>query len=57
MSSTTASLQARSPRHRHLPRGAAFAAAASSFVFVFAAAGTPVALFNTYRVEDGVTKG
>jgi MFS family permease len=35
----------------------AFVVAVASFVLVFAAAGTPIPLFNTYRVEDGITKG
>jgi MFS family permease len=38
-----------------LPVGVAFLAAASSLVFVFAAAGTPIPLYNTYRAEDGIT--
>lgn len=35
----------------------AFIAAACAFVFVFAAAGTPIPLYNTYRLEDGLTNG
>src|SRR5215212_6211803 len=38
-----------------LPLGAAFLAAAFSLIFVFAAAGTPIPLYNTYRAEDGIT--
>src|SRR5215204_2725559 len=38
-----------------LPLGVAFVAAACSLVFVFAAAGTPIPLYNTYRAEAGVT--
>ncbi len=38
-------------------RNTAFIAAACSFVFVFAAAGTPIPLYNTYRLEDGITNG
>ena len=34
-----------------------FIAAACAFVFVFAAAGTPIPLYNTYRLEDGLTHG
>ncbi len=36
-------------------RNTAFLAAACAFVFVFAAAGTPIPLYNTYRLEDGLT--
>jgi MFS family permease len=36
---------------RHL----AFIVATCSLVLVFAAAGTPIPLYNTYRVEDGIT--
>jgi MFS family permease len=39
----------------HLPRRAAFAVVAASFVGVFLASGTPVPLYNTYRAEDGIT--
>ena len=42
--------------NRRLPSRAAFVVAACSFVFVFAAAGTPIPLLNTYRAEDGITK-
>src|SRR5919107_1116764 len=38
-----------------LPLGVAFVAATCSLVFVFAAAGTPIPLYNTYRAEDGIT--
>src|SRR5215210_1237800 len=38
-----------------LPLGAAFLAAAFSLIFAFAAAGTPIPLYNTYRAEDGIT--
>src|SRR3954449_12088807 len=38
-----------------LSRRAAFVSAACSLVFVFAAAGTPIPLYNTYRAEDGIT--
>src|SRR4051794_18381981 len=38
-----------------VPLGVAFVAAAWSLVFVFAAAGTPIPLYNTYRAEDGIT--
>jgi MFS family permease len=38
-----------------LPLSAAFVVAACSLVFVFAAAGTPIPLYNTYRAEDGIT--
>jgi MFS family permease len=42
----------RTPR---IPLRVAFLAAACSLVFVFAAAGTPIPLYNTYRAEDGIT--
>src|SRR3954469_11934032 len=38
-----------------LPLRVAFVAAACSLVFVFAAAGTPIPLYNTYRAQDGIT--
>src|SRR3954462_13470563 len=38
-----------------LPLSAAFVVAACSLVFVFAAAGTPIPLYNTYRAEAGIT--
>ena len=38
-----------------VPLRVAFLAAACSLVFVFAAAGTPIPLYNTYRAEDGIT--
>ena len=38
-----------------VPSRVAFLAAACSLVFVFAAAGTPIPLYNTYRAEDGIT--
>lgn len=41
----------------HIPAIAAFAAAACSLVLVFAAAGTPIPLYNTYRAADGITNG
>src|SRR2546427_12941441 len=41
--------------HGSLSRPAAFVSAACSLVFVFAAAGTPIPLYNTYRAEDGIT--
>src|SRR3954462_9013003 len=41
--------------HGGLSRPAAFVSAACSLVFVFAAAGTPIPLYNTYRAEDGIT--
>ena len=57
MTTSSAPLAAGSPRGRSLPRSVAFVAAAGSFVFVFATAGTPIPLFNTYRAADGITKG
>ena len=39
----------------YFSRNTAFVAAACAFVFVFAAAGTPIPLYNTYRLEDGLT--
>src|SRR3954451_17492463 len=44
--------QRRIPR---LPLSAAFVVAACSLVFVVAAAGTPIPLYNTYRAEAGIT--
>src|SRR3982750_2550235 len=41
--------------HGGLSRSAAFVSAACSLVFVYAAAGTPIPLYNTYRAEDGIT--
>src|SRR3954465_15897327 len=41
--------------HGGLSRPAAFVSAACSLMLVFAAAGTPIPLYNTYRAEDGVT--
>src|SRR3954452_9226228 len=41
--------------HGSLSRPAAFVSAACSLVFVFAAAGTPIPLYNIYRAEDGIT--
>src|SRR5258706_3924985 len=38
-----------------IPLPVAFAAAACSLVFVFAAAGTPIPLYNLYRAQDGIT--
>ena len=38
-----------------LPLRVAFVAAACSLVCVFAAAGTPIPLYNTYRAQDGIT--
>lgn len=40
-----------------LPRRVAFIVAASSLILVFAVAGAPIPLLNTYRVEDGITNG
>lgn len=40
---------------RRLPRPAGFAVAAVSLVAVFLSSGTPVPLYNTYRVQDGIT--
>jgi MFS family permease len=37
------------------PLRVAFVAAACSLVFVFAAAGTPIPLYNLYRAQDGIT--
>jgi MFS family permease len=41
--------------HGSLSRPAAFVSAACSLTFVFAAAGTPIPLYNTYRAEDAIT--
>src|SRR3954469_14670926 len=41
--------------HGALSRPTAFVSAACSLVLVFAAAGTPIPLYNTYRAEDAVT--
>lgn len=40
-----------------ISQNATFLAAAFSLVFVFAAAGTPIPLYNIYRAEDGITNG
>ncbi|MCU1563170.1 MAG: major facilitator superfamily 1 [Arthrobacter sp.] len=40
-----------------VPRQLGFVAASCSLVGVFAAAGTPIPLYNTYRAEDGITNG
>lgn len=44
-------------RPLRLPRRVGFAAASCSLVLVFAAAGTPIPLYNTYRAEDRITNG
>lgn len=44
----------RAPR---LPQRVAFVVAACSLVLVFAAAGTPIPLYNIYRAQDGITNG
>jgi MFS family permease len=41
-------------RNGQLSRAAAFAAASCALVLVFAAAGAPIPLYNTYRVADGL---
>jgi MFS family permease len=46
---------AESTRWPRLPLNIAFIVATCSLVLVFAAAGTPVPLFNLYRAEDGIT--
>jgi MFS family permease len=38
-----------------LPSSIAFVVAAFALVFVFAAAGTPIPLYNLYRLQDGIT--
>jgi MFS family permease len=40
-----------------IPLHAAFLVASFSLVLVFAAAGTPIPLYNTYRASDGITNG
>ena len=45
----------RALRVPRLPLRVAFLAAACSLVLVFAAAGTPIPLYNIYRAEDGIT--
>ena len=45
----------RTLRIPRIPLRAAFLAAACSLVLVFAAAGTPIPLYNIYRAEDGIT--
>jgi MFS family permease len=45
------------PRPWVISRTATFLAAASSLVFVFAAAGTPIPLYNIYRTENDITNG
>lgn len=39
---------------RPLPRPAAFTAASAALISVFLASGTPIPLFNLYRVEDHI---
>ena len=39
----------------HISRRVAFVVATCSLVLVFAAAGTPIPLYNTYCAEDGIT--
>jgi hypothetical protein len=56
MTAMTETIPRDSERTRGLPRFAAFVVAACSFVFVFATAGTPIPLFNTYRVEEKENK-
>jgi MFS family permease len=41
--------------HGAVAKPVAFVSAACSLMLVFAAAGTPIPLYNTYRAEDGVT--
>src|SRR4051795_3082199 len=43
------------PRIPRLSFSGAFVVAACSLVLVFAAAGTPIPLYNTYRAQDGIT--
>lgn len=40
-----------------LRRPAGFAIASAALALVFLASGTPVPLYNTYRIEDGITDG
>jgi MFS family permease len=49
----------RKVEHRRwsLSRLQTFLAAACSLVFVFAAAGTPIPIYNIYRAENGITNG
>lgn len=57
MSTTAFSVHPPRWRVHRLPLRAAFGVATCALVFVFAAAGTPIPLYNTYRAEDGITKG
>ena len=54
MSTPGAAGKGRAWRAPRVPLRVAFLAAACSLVFVFAAAGTPIPLYNTYRAEDGI---
>jgi len=47
--------EAPASRVRRLPRSVSFVVASFALVLVFAAAGSPVPLFNLYRGQDGVT--
>jgi MFS family permease len=47
----------RQGRPWRVPRQLGFVGASCSLVFVFAAAGAPIPLYNTYRAEDGITNG
>ena len=38
-----------------MPLSGAFMVASCSLIFVFAAAGTPIPLYNVYRAQDGIT--
>src|SRR5215216_5602002 len=55
VSTSGAAGKGRAWRAPRVPLRIAFLAAACSLVFVFAAAGTPIPLYNTYRAQDGIT--
>lgn len=44
------------PTHA-LPRPAAFAVASAALISIFFSSGVPIALYNTFRVDDGITDG
>lgn len=43
------------PSRATLPRSAAFVVASASLMLIFLSSGTPIPLYNTFRVEDGLT--
>jgi MFS family permease len=52
---TTPAEQTAARRRWVLPRPAAFLVASAALIAVFLSSGTPIPLYNTFRVEDGIT--